>query len=197
MLKSVVLLSVLSFNSFAFLPNSFKANFKQSIESKKSKRKRFINGTVDYLYPGHIKFEVVAPDKSTYISNNVKTWYYRPPILEGELGQVTIQDARTNPLHSLFDVLKNGLKTNDSYKVVTKDKIAFLEFEKSFSKKLGIDKAEILFKDSLEFSKIEKITLHYERGKSVELYFSDIKENPSYDKKFFEFVTPPKTTVVN
>lgn len=199
MLKNIVLLSTLiSFNSLAFLPNSFNASFKQAIESKKSKKKkRFINGIIDYKFPGHIKFEITAPDKSTYMSNNKKTWYYRAPIIEGEFGEVTIQDAKTNPLHTLFDVLKNGLKTNKSYSVEIKDKTAFLAFEKEFSKKLGIVKAEIAFSSSMDFKNIDKITLHYERGKSVDLFLSDIKENVTYDQKFFEFVTPQKTKVIN
>ncbi|MDD0854437.1 outer membrane lipoprotein carrier protein LolA [Halobacteriovorax sp. GB3] len=203
MTKLIIATFLLSFDVLAFMPKSFEANFKQENISKRKRRSRraapkIIEGKVQYKFPGHIRFDVTSKDnKLTYVSNNKTTWYYTPAYTEKEQGQVTIQTAKANPLHLLFDVLKNGLKSNEFYNVKIDGEKAHLTFSKDFSSKLDIATAEITFKEKKEFSHIQKIDLSYSRGKVVSFQFGGIKENVGLSSDVFNFKIPKNTKQIH
>ena len=79
----------------------------------------FRQGTIDYKYPGQIRFETNTPSTVIFTSNGVRAWYYRAPFIEGEEGEVTESTAKDGDtiFIKFFDSLKNGLITNDYYEI--------------------------------------------------------------------------------
>ena len=92
-MKILFLFLLASSASFAksFVPGSFSANFEESILSMATGKEKKSFGKIDYKFPGNIRFEITSPNASTFVSNPQKSWYYVPPFVEGEQGQVTIQ----------------------------------------------------------------------------------------------------------
>ena len=188
---------IISNLSFAFLPNQFRVNFVQKFESAVTGKTKQSKGIIEYQYPGKIHFKSEDPDPLTYMSNNKKSWYYTPPFIEGEKGEVRIIE-KNSTLTSFFDTLKKGIKSNDFYKVKRKGSRYDLIFSTEKSKELGVQAASLFSKylELRKFDHIQKIYLTYNSGKKVNLIFTDYSK-PSFKKKHFYFKIPSNTRVIN
>lgn len=200
-LIQVALLS-LTFVSMAraeFLPKSFTAQFEQEyISTLKGKVKKG-NGTLDYLYPGNIRFKTTIPSEILFVSNGVKTWYYRAPFIDGEEGEVTETLAKDGSgiFTKFFDSLKNGMSNNSMYTVSKTEKECKLVFLEKAVKDTGIKEAVLKFqKNMLEFANLHSIELVFPDTKRSTIKLKNIKINPELDAKNFQFVIPPKTKKV-
>lgn len=184
----------------SFVPGSFSADFEESIVSMATGKKKESFGKIDYKFPGHIRFEITKPNPSTFVSNPKKSWYYVPPFIDGEQGQVTIQNSSKLPLTKFLDSIKNGLEGSKlfTYKYVGKD--LTLTFVKTVQKELTLK--EVIFhadkeaKSVQKMSEFEKMTLIYEDGRKVNLKFLELKEEVSFPAKHFEFTPPAKTKII-
>lgn len=202
-MKMILLSLILTSTAFAksFVPASFSANFEESIVSMATGKEKKSFGKVDYKFPGHIRFEIISPNPSTFVSNPQKSWYYVPPFVEGEQGQVTIQKSSKLPLTKFLDSIKNGLEGSKlfTYKYAGKDLV--LTFVKTVQKELTLK--EVTFhatkdaKDVQKMSEFEKMTLIYADGRKVNLKFLELKEDTSFPAKHFEFTPPAKTKIIN
>ena len=76
-----------------FFPKSFKAEFHQIFKSQISNKVKKTPMTIEYLYPRMIRLEVTSAEKTTFVSNAKKSWFYQAPFAEGEKGSVQIQAA--------------------------------------------------------------------------------------------------------
>ena len=203
----VVGLFFLSFLSLSiakaeFLPQSFSAKFEQEYISILKGNMKKGQGLIDYKYPSNIRFETSTPSQVLFVSNGVKSWYYRAPFIEGEEGEVTESKAsEANSVYiKFFDSLKNGLNANALYDVKNAgDGMHVISFKARATKEFGIKEAVLTFnpaKDK-EFSALKKIDILFPDGKKSTLRFVDLKINPGFDGQKFNFVAPPKTRKTN
>ena len=202
-MKILFLFLLASSATFAksFVPGSFSANFEESILSMATGKEKKSFGKIDYKFPGNIRFERTSPNASTFVSNPQKSWYYVPPFVEGEQGQVTIQKSTKLPLTKFLDSIRNGLDGSKLFTYKYEGKNLVLTFVKTVQKELTLK--EVTFHAIKEaklvekMSEFEKMTLVYADGRKVNLKFLELKEETSFPAKHFEFTPPAKTKVIN
>jgi outer membrane lipoprotein-sorting protein len=201
--SALILLSVLMYTKSAFadfLPQSFSSKFEQTyISTLKGKEKKG-QGSIEYKFPGSIRFETNSPSTVIFVSNGVKAWYYRAPFIEGEQGEVTESSAKDGSTIYIkfFDSLKKGLVSNDYYDV-KKGQTIKLTFKPHAQKELGITDSEISFKvkGSEKFEDVESIALIFSDGKKSTLKLIDLKASPNFSADRFNFTAPANTKKVN
>ncbi len=197
---SALFLASISTPVFAdFLPSAFSSKFEQEyISTLKGKAKKG-QGSIEYKYPGQIRFETTTPSTVTYVSNGVKAWYYRAPFIEGEQGEVTESSAKegSTTYIKFFDSLKNGLVSNDYYEV-KQGEPATLTFKPNASKELGIKQSKLHFKGKAQkFEEIDTIELTFSDNKTSKLKFVELKVNSEMPAGRFNFVPPANTKKTN
>lgn len=184
-----------------FLPNSFRANFEQRFISTITGKEKISSGSIDYAYPGQIRFEVVLPEKTTFVSNGKKSWYYTAPFDPKEKGEVIIQPSNKLLITKFFDYLKNGLESNDTYTVVKEKNEYVLTFKAPAQKELSIEKARLEMNDKVttmtKLSELKQITLLYKDNKKVKLTFSNLLENVKFEQNYFDYKIPENTKEVH
>jgi outer membrane lipoprotein-sorting protein len=202
-MKFIILSLLLTSYSFAanFVPSSFSANFEESIVSMATGKEKKSYGKIDYKFPGHIRFDIISPNPSTFVSNPQKSWYYVPPFVDGEQGQVTIQKSNKLPLTKFLDSIRNGLEDSKLFTTKYSGKDLILSFVKTVQKDLTL-KEVILHasKDAKSIQKLaefERMTLIYADGRKVNLKFLELKEEVSFGAKHFEFTPPAKAKIIN
>lgn len=203
MKKILYFFSILSISTtpcFAdFLPQTFTSKFEQEyISTLKGKPKKG-TGSIEYKYPGQIRFETTTPSAVIFVSNGIKAWYYRAPFIEGEQGEVTESSAKEGSVTytKFFDSLKNGLVSNQYYQVTPGEPVT-LVFKVEANKGLGIKKSKLHFKTKAQkFEDITMIELTFDDNKTSKLKFLDVKVNPDLGAGRFNFVPPANTKVTN
>lgn len=183
----------------SFLPDSFSANFEESFVSAVNGKEKKSSGKIDYRYPSHIRFEKISPDSSTFVSNPQKSWYYVPPFVKGEKGEVTIQESNKLVLTKFLDALKNGLENNKLFSHKYNKNELVLTFTKAIQKDMNLKQA-VLVADSdakkiKALKEFERLVLTYNDGRKVNLKFVDLKEDTKFAQKHFEFDIPSNTKV--
>jgi outer membrane lipoprotein-sorting protein len=188
-------------NAKTFVPSSFSSNFEESTISMATGKEKKSFGKIDYKFPGNIRFEVVSPNASTFVSNPQKSWYFVPPFIEKEQGQVTVQKSNKLPLTKFLDSIKTGLENSKLFTHKYSGKDLILTFVPTIQKEMGLKEVTLHgTKDAQQVEKMsdfENITLIYDDGRKVNLKFKDLKENIDFPAKHFEFVPPTGTKVIN
>ena len=175
-----------------FLPEKFKAKFTQEYKSAVSGAIKRGTGQVDYQYPSKLRFEMFSPDPLTFVMNAKKNWYYRPPFIEGEEGELKKNVEGGKVFSTFFDSLKAGLKNNEHYQVKDNGAVVELIFSQKSLKDTDLEKAVLQFKNksSKLFTKINEITLHYKNGKKTKIIFNELETIKSFPKNYFTFKVP-------
>ncbi len=189
---------LVAFTHIAFgAETSFKINFEQSYKSKLTNKVKTSKGELKYSYPKKIRIDISNPDPIIFVSNGKKSWYYRAPFIEGEPGEVVINQGgeNLNLLANFFDLLQKGLKDNDQYKVQLADTEALLTFSDSYSKKFKMKKALLVFSDTKKtFDKVQKMSLTYANDEVGEFSITSFQHLP-FEAKVFEFDIPKNTKI--
>lgn len=175
-----------------FLPQTFSSRFEQEYVSTLKGKVKKGQGTIDYRYPGQIRFETNTPSTVIFTSNGNRSWYYRAPFIEGEQGEVTEMSAKegASVYIKFFDALNKGLASNESYDF--KDNV--LTFKGKSKTDLGVNKARLVFKNnSKKFEDLEVIELTLADGKDSKIKFIDLKSNVNLKAEKFNFTPPPNT----
>lgn len=197
-MKKILLLSLMMMVTLTSAQD-FKLNFEQKYKSKISNREKVSQGLLIYSFPKKIRIEIEKPDPVTFVSNGVKSWYYRPPFMEGEPGEVIVNQGgeSLNLLATFFDSLQKGFEKNEVFDVKKSENTVLLNFKTEYRKKVKVKNATLVFSDkSYDLSKIQKMTLIYDNDEKGE--FAIVKyESLVADKKTFDFVVPPNTKVSN
>jgi outer membrane lipoprotein-sorting protein len=184
-----------------FLPDSFKAKYEERYVSTTQKKEKKSHGTIHYKYPRHIRFEVLSPDPALFISNAEKSWYYTPPFIEGEQGQVVLQESNKLVLIKLLDVLRQGLKSNSVYKIQMQKQVATLTFLPTYQKEFQLNKVVLRatknMSDVKTLSELKELDLHQASGQKVTLGFSDFESGVTFAPDHFVFNIPKNTKVMN
>ncbi len=185
----------------SFLPDTFTADYEESYKSAASGKEKKSFGRIDYKYPRHIRFEVKAPDPSTFVSNPKSSWYYTPPFMEGEEGQVVLQQSEDLVMTKFLDTLKNGARSNRAYRVLFNQNRLTLQFSEVLKKDLQMKGAVLRTKPGEQASKAKhlsdfgEIELQHNNGRHVVMKFLDFKTNVSFPVDHFVFHIPPQTKV--
>lgn len=181
-----------------FIPNTFKAHFKQSYKSSLSGKEKVTKGYIEYFFPGRVRFEVTSPDKTTFVSNPVTTWYYNAPFVDGEPGEVLIKKTGKMVISKFFDILKTGLKNNDYYQVKNLKGLYEIRFSKSVMLEIGVKKSILSFKKTNGvplFKDVRYIDLHYKDKRVIKMTFSKIEESVMFTENRFIFNIPENTQI--
>jgi outer membrane lipoprotein-sorting protein len=199
-MRIFIILSLTSLPLWAqFLPDSFKANYEERYLSATQNKEKKSNGVIHYQHPRKLRFEVIKPDPALFISNPQNSWYYTPPFIEGEEGQVVIQEPNKLILIKLLDVLRQGLVDNKFYKVKKENISATLFFNSPYEKEFKMDKVILhSFKKMAEVTNIKDLSeldLFYQNGQKVTLGFSQFESPVTFAADHFVFKVPPKTKV--
>lgn len=200
-MKLLLILALLPTLSFAkgFVPNSFSANFEDTLHSVTGKEKK-TSGKIDYKFPGHLRFEVISPVSTLYVINPKKSWLYQPAYIKGEKDQVVIQKTPNQPLIKFFDSIKNGISNSKLFTTKYEKNQAILTFNKTIQKDMGIE-GVILHaagdaKEVKELKDFQSITLNRgKNGKSI-LKLIDFNENVNFPSSNFEFTPSSNTKVI-
>ena len=184
----------------SFMPPSFSADYEESFVSSLNGQEKKSFGRIDYKFPRHIRFEVVSPDPTTFVANPKTSWYYRPPFIEDEEGQVTIQKSDDMVLTKFLDALKNGAKTNAAYTVKSKANLLTLVFSAPLQKDLQMTQAVLVAAGDASkastLGEFKELLLHYKSGKKVRMKFLSFRPNLSFPADHFEFRIPAKTKII-
>ncbi len=203
MLKAIVLLAFLLWlvplrAAVSFVPESFVVDFQQIQKSSLTGSERKSNGVLKYKNPGMLYFHVQSPDEVIFVTNNKKTWYYTAPFIEGEEGELSVQDSHKNVLTSFFSSLSHGLKDNDNYTVadLTSNQVK-ISFKEKLKNDLNVVSALFQFKASKkEFSEISSILIEQEDGTKLTLDFKSVQTQVKLENEVFNFKAPPKTKII-
>lgn len=199
-IKSIALILLLGGSLFvqgkkAFLPNSFQAKFVKEEKAILSGKTLKSEGILYYQYPGRIRLQFEGKDKSVFVSNPFKTFYYKPPVFEGVPGELTINNSQNYPLTKFFDSLNKGINSNDLYTVKdTKGKIELI-FTKKGIEELKINKAELVFFKDNSFKNITNLVLELDNKKKLNFELAEIEVEKKLDKGLFSFEAPKNTRV--
>lgn len=197
----LVISSSTLFANDSFLPTSFQTDFEQIFISSLSGKEKKSVGSIDYKYPGNIRFEVRGGDSTIFVSNSDKCWYYTPAFIPTEKGEVVVQKSQkhkmTRELTKFFDILKSGLKKNKSYNVEKKNKSYELTFTANVKKMLNLSKVVISFKEGLPplLANADKIILRNDSKGDTILKLHNFNSSPSFNANHFVFLIPPNTTI--
>jgi outer membrane lipoprotein-sorting protein len=183
-----------------FVPASFSANFEESIISLASGKEKKSFGKIDYKYPGNVRFEILSPNPSTFVSNSEKSWYYVPPFLEGEQGQLTIQKSSKLPLTKFLDSIRSGIENSKFFSTKYLSNQITLSFVPSAQKELGLKEVTLFSskdaKDIKSLGELQGLILLYADGRKVNLKFLEFKPDITFNPKHFEFNAPQKTKII-
>lgn len=151
-----------------------------------------------YKSPNRLYFKINSPDEVVYVTDGQKTYYYTAPFIDGEAGELTIQDSSENVLARFFSSLKQGLKDGPEYTVEQIDEQKTkVSFKEAMKKEIGIDWASFTFKNKKrDFQQLDKIFLQQDDGTQLTLNLKDLKTNLELDDQVFKFV-PPENTKIN
>lgn len=204
-LKPLVILSVLALGTMAkngmaaknaFLPKTFEAQFSKEEKSVSSGKTLKSQGRIHYQYPGRIRLESTGSDKTVFVSNPFKTYYYTPADPDFDApGELTINKTKNVPISKFFDSLEKGLKSNSLYKVKDKKEYVSLTFTKSGVAEMKILSAKLYFDDKKKFSHLKKVEITLDNHKNMLFSFDHIKVNTKFSRKTFEFKPPANTRV--
>lgn len=202
-LIALSLFFTLALEARTLVPRSFSTNFEESIISVATGKEKKSYGKIDYKFPGQIRYQVTSPEESasTFVTNNKTSWYYRPPFVKGEEGEVTIQKATNLPLTKFLDSMQSGLDKSKQFTPKYQGNDLVLVFSKEAQKETNLKEVILTSaKPAVSTEKLkdfQKMTLVYTDGRKVNLKFVDFHEDPNLSAGHFEFKIPEKTRITN
>lgn len=201
-MKYIALLLLLPSLSFAkaFIPDSFSANFVQTVKSSATGKDNKTLGKVDYKYPGHLRFEVTDPVKSLVIINPDKTWNIQFSTVKTEKDQVNVSKTSDFPLIKFFDSVKNGLVNSKQFTTKYEKNDVVLTFDKSIQKEFGYESITLHSvsnaKDVKELKDFESITINRLKASPTKFTFSDFRENSNLKSDLFVFKPSANSKII-
>ncbi len=194
----ILILSTVTFAK-SFVPESFSTNFEESLISVATGKEKKSFGKIDYKFPGNIFYEKTSLPVSILVSNSQTSWYYNPPFVKGEKGQVTIQKASKLPLTKFLDSIKNGLEGSKLFTLKYDGNMLTLTFTPAAQKEFTLKEVTLMAtkeaKSIQTLGEFQKMSLLHEDGRKVVITFLDFKENAALTKDHFVFKVPEDTKI--
>jgi outer membrane lipoprotein carrier protein len=201
-MKLFLILMLLPTLTFAksFVPDSFSANYEESVISLVTGKEKKSFGKIDYRFPGNLRFEVTSPVPTLFVVNPKKSWLYQPSHVKGEKDQVTVQKSSNLPLIKFLDSVKNGIENSKLFTTKYTKNELILTFVKTIQKDMGF--IEVILhsakdaKEVKELSGFDKITLKHINGSKTNIRLIDLKENVNFPPGNFDFTPSANTKVI-
>lgn len=178
-----------------FLPSSFEAKFVKKEKSVLSGKEMKAEGILYYKYPSRIRLEEQGKEKSVFVSNPFKTYYYKPPIFKDLPGELTVDSSPNYPLSRFFDSLNEGLKDNEFFRVAKGKTEVLISFTKKGINELKIKNAKLGFENSIDFKKLNSVEITLNTGKNLKFELDQIEVDKKLGKELFTFKAPENTRV--
>ncbi|MBL7663689.1 MAG: hypothetical protein JNM93_01050 [Bacteriovoracaceae bacterium] len=201
-MKYLLLIFLQSVCYAEFLPRSFQAEFEQQIVSAVTGKVKKTQGTLEYMFPSQLKFEIFTPDKklsSAFYSNKSKSSLYTPPFVEGEAGNLIVQSSEKLFLSRFFDSMSHGLKNNELYDVKLDKNSLELIFKEKMQERIGIARA--IFENVANpqkvhsLSELKELKIILSDSKEVKLVFTNFKTGMKFTSEHFVFKAPKNTKI--
>ena len=172
-----------------FVPKKFSAKFTQEYKSQVTGGLKTGQGKLDYEFPAKLRFEMINPDPIIFITNMTQNWYYRPPFIKGEKGELKKNVKGGNVFADFFDSLSEGLKDNNYYKVKISGDKAEIIFSEAHGAELGLKSAQLFFKNvnDLNFINLKEINLVYRDNRETKIIFDSLNPANTFSKNHFLF----------
>lgn len=187
----------------SFLPKVFSFKFEQRYTSAIKGKEKTGTGSIVFQTPKSIRLEITSPTPIIFVSNEQdKSWFYRPPFIQGEEGEVSIGNGKDqhHAFLNFFNLLHSGLVSNQSYNITTdiaKNEVG-IHFSSPVIKEYKIKSASLTFVDkNFSFNSLSKIQLTYDDDKKVFIKLLELSLSPSIKPDTFQFKIPPKTKIIN
>lgn len=184
-----------------FVPNSFSANYEESVVSQVTGKEKKSYGKIDYKYPGSLRFEVTSPVPTLFVVNPKQSWLYQPSHVKGEKDQVTVQKSTNLPLIKFLDSVKNGVEGSKLFTTKYNKNDLVLTFVKTIQKEMGFIEvtlhSEKDAKSVKELKGFDKITLKHLNGGKTNIKLIELKEDVSFPPGNFEFKPSANMKVIS
>ncbi len=179
------------------MPKAFEAQITQKYLSSLSGKERENSGNLKYQSPNLLHLNMEGKNPFILVINSDRSWYYVPPFIEGERGEVTIEESKESLPFQFLNILVHGLKNNDLYSVEGKGEEYFLKIQSSKQKTFGLSQITLKFnKDSEKvFKNILSMELLHLDKRKVEIRLSNIKDQPKFSSDEFVFKVPGNTNI--
>jgi outer membrane lipoprotein-sorting protein len=182
-----------------FLPTSFSADYNEKFTSSATGKEKTSSGHIDFQRPGLVRFAVLKPDPSTFVSNGKTSWYYTPPFIDGEEGQVVVQKSEGMPFTLFLEALSKGTHSNAGYDVKKTGNRFVLTFKGQLRKYLqmkeAILEAEGDASRAMDLGDFKYLLMTYSSGKKVNMQLTNFKRDVKFADDHFVFIVPPKTKI--
>ena len=184
----------------SLLPKAFSARFTQEYLSALSGKKRVSKGRIDYRHPGDMRLETRPPRGIVFVANARRSWYYLPPFLEGEAGEVTVNPpGAAGPYVRLFDLLAGGPGGNEYYRTSPgKGGGTVLSFTEKGARETRIKTVRVLYKGRESRrgpGDIRGLEVSMADGRSLSLALDSLDTRVRFRDSHFVFTPPPNTRV--
>ena len=167
------------------------ATFDQTVESAVTKLQQKSSGSLKFKRPGRIRWETEKPDRSLFVSDGKKAWFYTPGDEEGENGSYH-ELAAGQAQSRLANALLSG-----SFSVARDMKIhqdSALKF--TLTPKKGGPVTQALIEIEPRQIVIQKVILKHADGNRTEITLSGVQLGKEYEDSDFVFNPPPHTDKV-
>ena len=196
------LIAFILFSNLVFavsIPKAFEAKFLE-VDSQSLRGEKRYPVLMKYKFKGHIYYEIQKEDaQSLYVCNPTTTWFYKPPFIKGEPGELSVGKSNKYCYSKIFDTLSSANPGFKLFKRTSQGKVATYVFSKEVQKQMGMTKVVLEFKEqarpAVDFASLLKLSL-YKSGsdRPVVLELKQLEKEPKFNSKTFHF-TPPKNTI--
>ena len=165
------------------------ATFVQMSDSAALAKKKQSSGKLFFKRPSRVRWETVQPDVSLFVSNGQKSWFYTPPFVEGENGQVL--EGKSISHSQLADALLAGSFSVLKEMQIQQQSPTVFILKPDLKKSGGILQAKVEI--DLTTKVICKVMLDHLGGNHTEITLSKIELGGVLGDTLFHFKVPPHT----
>ncbi len=173
--------------------DTFEADFKQTIKNKKQKEESTghlaIQKRALHQLDPKFAFDYQKPFPQQLISNGKVFWDY-----DADLMQVVIRPMSEIENNALLTTLLSEESLADHFTIKTRTNQRHYELTpKVRGDGLEVTKLTVRFNNGV----LNSFTAHENSGQEVELQLSNVRQNPIFDSKIFEFKVPKGVDVID
>ena len=173
--------------------DTFQARFIQKSYLKILGQSQKAEGFVSIKKPGKMKWDYKAPDRQILMSNDQGLWLYLPD--EKQVTKMKAQSIYSSNTPALFLAGRGKLTESFTIGKVTEESGLYV------AELIPRDKAQNLSKMVLLADKknyqIVGSRVYDNLGNKTEMLFSNIRNNPTFEKKFFRFEVPKGVELID
>ena len=173
--------------------DTFQARFVQKSFLKILGQSQKAEGFVSIKKPGKMKWDYKAPDRQILVSNDEGLWLYLPD--EKQVTKMNVQSIYSSNTPALFLAGRGKLTESFTIGKVTEERELYVVEMIPRDKAQNLSKMVLL--DGKKNYRIVGSRVYDNLGNKTEMLFSDIRNNPSLEKKLFQFEVPKGVELID